>query len=833
MPRWNRRGTKPKGKGGGSKKGAAPAQQQRRSAMYPDHISPEAAAEGLSTGRYVRGKLRINAKARLQAFIAVQGMERDMFIDGEIDRSRALHGDTVVIQILDEAEWPDRRGVTAEPETAAAIVDTDGGAAAEAATALTHALWRPLVADAEAAAEASLESSPSAAAAASAAPEVDDVLDELFDLDLDGDGSSAASAAECAAAASASAKAASLGKQVRGRVVAVLNRPNRPPCTGLLVCPRGVSPGSALRSGTRYILFKPLDGRFPYMKCSYSSLPASYKADPHAYARTLFAVALAPLPAGWPATEKSPSANVLAEIGAAGQIEAETNALLLAEGIEQGPHTDATMAELDAWRAWSVSDRDLADGKRRDLRTTRVFSIDPTTARDLDDALHVTKLADGTFEIGVHIADVSHFVTPDSALDADASLRATTVYLVNKVVPMLPRMLCNEHCSLNPLVERLAFSCIWRMNSDGEVLPPLDRSGGSTNGGGSGAWFGRTVIRSCAKLDYITAQRMVEGEIPTTKSSAVSEEAWNAERRPDPVSGHSCDEVVADVLALHTIASSRRKRRFSLAGGALKLTRPKLTFKLDETGHPKEMGVYIQKESNQLVEEFMLLANFLVAQQLLLHAKSRAFLRSHPAPLEDGLASFVETCKTHGIAMSATTAGELYRSILKVEEHVAGSAAAMGETPKQQWVIDMLFHLVIKPMQPAQYIVAGSNPSPSAWRHYALNIPYYTHFTSPIRRYADVMVHRLLQVRTPFRSPFFESSRSSLPRSWRSVVAREYMQTDVSLPPPPALSLSLTHTHTHTHRRRSRTRHPPRRGRRVTEQQRLRWRRRQRRSTKQ
>ena len=165
----------------------------------------------------------------------------------------------------------------------------------------------------------------------------------------------------------------------------------------------------------------------------------------------------------------------------------------------------------------------------------------------------------------------------------------------------------------------------------------------------------------------------------------------------------------------------------------------------------------------------MLLANFLVAQQLLLHAKSRAFLRSHPSPLEDGLTSFVEICQTHGIAMSADTAGDLYRSILAVEQEVGAghgssaggavaAAAAGAKTPaQQQWVIDMLYHLVIKPMQPASYIVAGDHASPSAWRHYALNIPYYTHFTSPIRRYADVMVHRLLQVRSfdRARCPFF------------------------------------------------------------------------------
>ena len=486
--------TSKRGRGGGG----------GRAALYVEHIALEAAEEGLCAGRYVRGKLRINAKARLQAFVAVVAMDRDVFIDGDIDRNRALHGDIVVMELLDEAEWNERSSGPEPPApTAGGPASSDDGAAAAAAAALTHALWRPLVAADDGAERgvSSADASSAAVGADHATSSADGIAAAVEALALDDD---SVHGAERAAAAAANAAANAANKQVRARVVAVLSSPARPPCTGLLVAPRGVPAGAALRKGTRFVLFKPLDSRFPYMKVGYAGLPEAYAADPHAHSATLFAVAVQPLPAGWTTTEQSPAAHVVATIGAAGQIEAETNALLLAEGIEQGPHCAATFAELEKWRGWGVGAADVA--QRRDLRQTRVFSIDPTSARDLDDALHVTKLEDGTFEIGVHIADVSHFVTPESSLDADAGMRATTVYLVNKVVPMLPRMLCNEHCSLNPLVERLAFSCIWRMNDAGEVLPPLDRSGGATNGGGTGAWFGRTVIRSCAKLDYTTAQ---------------------------------------------------------------------------------------------------------------------------------------------------------------------------------------------------------------------------------------------------------------------------------------------------------------------------------------
>ncbi|CAN0555168.1 unnamed protein product, partial [Ectocarpus sp. 8 AP-2014] len=144
---------------------------------------------------------------------------------------------------------------------------------------------------------------------------------------------------------------------------------------------------------------------------------------------------------------------------------------------------------------WKIPKEEIS--KRRDLRATRIFTIDPTGARDLDDALSITPLADGTFEIGVHIADVTYFVRPNSDLDREARRRATTVYLVQQAIPMLPPLLCEELCSLNPQVDRLTYSCIWRMNVDGTLV---DKP----------AWFGRTVIRSCCKLDYQTAQHMIE-----------------------------------------------------------------------------------------------------------------------------------------------------------------------------------------------------------------------------------------------------------------------------------------------------------------------------------
>ena len=203
-------------------------------------------------------------------------------------------------------------------------------------------------------------------------------------------------------------------------------------------------------------------------------------------------------------------------LGEAGSIEAETQALLLQNNINSNPFTIEQLSCLQGVLGgvdinfttgrdlnWQIPVDEIA--KRKDLRSYRIFTIDPPTAKDLDDALHITKLSDGTYEIGVHIADVSYFLEEGTPLDDEAKKRATSTYLVQKVIPMLPPILCEQLCSLNPNVDRLAFSCIWIMNKDGSLS---DKP----------VWYGRTVIRSCAKLDYPTAQRMIDGIIPSTSN---------------------------------------------------------------------------------------------------------------------------------------------------------------------------------------------------------------------------------------------------------------------------------------------------------------------------
>jgi len=318
-------------------------------------------------------------------------------------------------------------------------------------------------------------------------------------------------------------------------------------------------------------------------------------------------------------------------------VEDETTALLVEHGVDHGEFTPQVLKDVDeVVRSGMIRSEEghneigwaptpeMYQG-RRDYRRERIFTIDPTTARDLDDALHIRALPDGRVEIGVHIADVSHFLKPGTAVDNEALRRATTVYLVDRVIPMLPRPLCEIACSLNENVERLAFSCVWIMNMDGTLALRSKNESGISHGNKHEVWYGRTVIKSCARLDYATAQNIIDGKVANgEKLHEIDERYWPKSRQP--TGDHTIDEVAADVRLMHKVAMARRKLRF--ANGALALNGVKLAFQLDSDGEtPLLCEPYPIRDSNRLIEEYMLLANFLVAQRLITHTGGLALLR--------------------------------------------------------------------------------------------------------------------------------------------------------------------------------------------------------------
>jgi DIS3-like exonuclease 2 len=430
--------------------------------------------------------------------------------------------------------------------------------------------------------------------------------------------------------------------------------------------------------------------------------------------------------ASWKETHKWPPCTRVKILGTACVLEDEIKALLAEFDVDHGEFTSDILKNVDdAVQSGVYYDKDGTQGwkptsrmyeGRRDYRSERIFTIDPTTAKDLDDALHIKKLPDGTIELGVHIADVSYFVCPETAVDKEAARRSTTVYLVDRTVPMLPRPLCEVACSLNENVERLAFSCVWRMRPNGTLVK-------------DDVWYGRSVIKSCARLDYSTAQNIIENKVATGETT-LEETLWPASRQPV---GHTVEQVAADVRLMHAVAMARRRLRFE--NGALALHGIKLTFQLDTDGQtPLLTAPYPIRDSNRLVEEFMLLANFLVAQRLITHASRRALLRNHGEPQMEKVGDLVAVVKAAcGFEMDCSSSQALHASLVR-----------LGCECQDPLVLQCATQLTMGPMVPADYFCAGQVES-EEWRHFALNIPYYTHFTSPIRRYPDVLVHRLLQ----------------------------------------------------------------------------------------
>ena len=384
----------------------------------------------------------------------------------------------------------------------------------------------------------------------------------------------------------------------------------------------------------------------------------------------------------WDDPKKEPLGEVKKILGKPNENNAEMEAIVLERGFATSFDREV---ELSAEKIDSViAPEEIL--KRRDMRTTLTFTIDPKDAKDFDDALSWKKLADGTVEVGVHIADVSHYVTPNSRIDKEALERATSVYLVDRTIPMLPERLSNGICSLVEGEDRLTFSAIFTMNDRGEVLSE---------------WFGRTIIHSQKRFTYEEAQEVI-----------------------DKKSG-GC---LLALLWLDQAAKHIRKKR--LKEGAIAFEAEEVKFVLDKNGKP--LSVYKKKiiDTNKLIEEFMLLANKEVAQLIAVkdkRAESVFVYRVHDAPNEDRIRDLREFL--HGIGFKL--------DLDKYQKVSSKNINAMLEDVRGHAEASMIQMATVRAMAKAVYTTKNIG-------HYGLGFEYYTHFTSPIRRYPDLMVHRLL-----------------------------------------------------------------------------------------
>lgn len=386
----------------------------------------------------------------------------------------------------------------------------------------------------------------------------------------------------------------------------------------------------------------------------------------------------------WPERAKNPYGEVIDVLGNAGDNNTEIHAILAEFGL---PYKYPEAIEKAAEKIPAdITAEEIA--KREDFRAITTFTIDPKDAKDFDDALSFRKLPNGLNEIGVHIADVSHYVRPETALDKEAYERATSIYLVDRVIPMLPERLSNGLCSLRPNEEKLCFSAIFEMNDQAEI---------------KASRVCRTVINSDRRFTYEEAQEIIE----TGKGD------YNEE-----------------VLALNRLAKMLKEKRF--AAGAINFDRHEVKFEIDEKGKPIDVYFKITKDSNHLIEEFMLLANKTVAELIGKTSggkKAKTFVyRVHDVPNPEKMQNFAEFIRRFGYKLKTEgSKSDVSKSINKLLDHVQGTAEE-----------DLIETIAIRAMAKAVYSTVNIG-------HYGLAFAHYSHFTSPIRRYPDLMVHRLLE----------------------------------------------------------------------------------------
>jgi ribonuclease R len=384
----------------------------------------------------------------------------------------------------------------------------------------------------------------------------------------------------------------------------------------------------------------------------------------------------------WPEGVKNPIGKITHILGEQGENNTEMNAILAQFGFPLSfpPEVEKEANDIPE----EITEAEIK--KRRDFRDTVTFTIDPADAKDFDDAISFKKLENGNYEVGVHIADVSHYVVPGTALDKEAYARATSVYLVDRVIPMLPERLSNGVCSLRPNEDKLCFAAVLELDDEANVVKE---------------WFGRTIIHSNTRFSYEQAQEVIE-----TKEG----------------------NHVEEILKLNELAHILRERKFK--NGAINFESTEVKFKLDEHGKP--IGVYVKerKDAHKLIEDFMLLANRKVAEYVSKMTKGKKkytfVYRSHDSPNLENLGNFALFAARFGYKINMKSDREIAKSLNYLMEDVEGK--------KEQ---NVLTQLAIRSMAKAIYTTKKTS-------HYGLAFDHYTHFTSPIRRYPDVMVHRLL-----------------------------------------------------------------------------------------
>lgn len=662
-------------------------QQQQRKTLFTPYLPQATLPALLNDGQLVAGILRVNKKNRSDAYVTTNDLDADIFICGSKDRNRALEGDLVAVELLDVDEVWGQKREKEEKKKRKDITDTrSSGNNQNGKNDTTSSTDTQSIApDGSIRRRGSLRQRPTQKKNDDVEVEGQSLL--LMEEEEISDEQKPLYAGHVVAVIERVA-----GQMFSGTLG--LLRPSSQATKEKQEAERQARDGAHGRSESRQqdkpkiVWFKPTDKRVPLIAIPTEQAPRDF-VDKHLdYANRIFVACIK----RWPITSLHPFGTLVEQLGEMGDLRVETDALLRDNNFGSDEFSDAVLKSV-GWDDWSLeTENEQSLAARLDLRTERTFTIDPNGTSELDDALHIKKLDDGLVELGIHVSDIAHFVKANSLVDREAKKRGTGVYLMTRAVNMLPSKLAADVCSLLPGEGRLTVSVICKVKTEtGQVEGE--------------PWIGKTIIQSSGKLAYDEVDAVIKrGEQIDLKGATVE-----------------------DIKILHTIANKFREARFGYRSANLAPLR--LLYQLDDENVPVEQNIFNTTAAHEIMEEISSKANFFVAQKIYAAMPDKAFLRRQAPPNPRRLLTFADRMTRAGHEIDSSSSGTLQNSLFQVED--ADLRKGM-ET------------LLVKTLQRAKYYI-GDQLAEEQRQHYALNLPIYTHFTNPSRRYADIVVHRQLE----------------------------------------------------------------------------------------
>ncbi|OTB11699.1 hypothetical protein K445DRAFT_339562 [Daldinia sp. EC12] len=667
--------------------GGQQSQQQQRKTLFTPYLPQATLPALLGDGQLVSGILRVNKKNRSDAYVSTSDglLDADIFICGSKDRNRALEGDLVAVELLDVDEVWSQKREKEEKKKRKDITDTRSGS--------TNGNAQSNAGNGEEAANGeggirrrgSLRQRPT----------------QKKNDDVEVEGQSLLLVEE--------EEISDESKPLyAGHIVAVIERVAGQMFSGTLGLLRPSSQATkekqeaerAARDGGRshdnrqqdkpkIVWFKPTDKRVPLIAIPTEQAPRDFVEKHQEYADRIFVACIK----RWPITSLHPFGTLVEQLGKMGDLKVETDALLRDNNFSSDEFSEAVLRSVGL-QDWSIAKEDETSiAARRDFRDEKTFTLDLAGTGELGNAVHVKTESDGKIEIGIHVPDVTHFVKPNSLVDREAKKRGTAVHLVNRTCALLPPRIASELCTLTPGEDRLTVSVVFRVNPHTGVVAEGD------------TWIGKSIIKSGATL----ALKELD--------DALANQA-----------GFTHDVVqVKDAQILNAVAQKFRESRLGSEGEPMAPLR--LLHQLDDENIPIQHNIFDSTPGTELVEELLHKVNAAIAQKLAQGLPEKALLRRQSPPNARRLQTFVERMRALGYDIDTTSSGTLQNSLFKVDD----SDIRKGmET------------LLLKSMHHAKYFIAGK-VNKQLWPHYALNLPLYTHFTAPTRRYADIIVHRQLE----------------------------------------------------------------------------------------